>query len=118
MRKIFKVAQHMTMAASALALATSAATAPASAYDTIDCQRDTSAAERAICASQRLQTLDAQITEKYTDIMLDSHIKGDVKRAVHESQVDFLKRREQCGRDTECLAAEMERRTARITHNW
>ncbi len=102
-------------AAAALTLA-GVETNPAQAYDTIDCQRDTSPAERAICADQRLQVLDAQVTEKYTDIMLDSHIKGAVKRAVHESQVSFLKRREQCGRDVACLTEEMGRRVTRIDY--
>jgi uncharacterized protein len=107
-----------TLAASAiaLALALGAASAPALAYDTIDCQRDTGPAERAICSSQRLQLLDAQVTEKYTDIMLDSHIRGHVKQAVHESQVSFLQRRNQCGSNTECLAEVMERRVTRINY--
>jgi uncharacterized protein len=111
MRSLLKIA----LASSALVLAAGAAT-PALAYDTIDCQRDTSAAERTICASQPLQTLDAQVTEKYTDIMLDSHIKSEVKRAMHESQVSFLQRRNRCGGDAGCLTEVMERRAARINH--
>ncbi len=103
-----------TMTAALMFAATTAA--PALAYDTIDCRRDTSPAERAICASQNLQTLDAQVTEKYTDIMLDSHIKGDIKRAVHESQISFLKRRDQCGADAECLAEVMGQRATRINY--
>ncbi len=107
-----------TLAATAiaLALALGAASAPALAYDTIDCQRDTGPAERAICSSQRLQLLDAQVTEQYTDIMLDSHVKGPVKQAVHESQVNFLQRRNQCGNNAECLAEVMERRVSRISY--
>jgi uncharacterized protein len=107
-----------TLAATAvaLALAIGSTAAPALAYDTIDCQRDTGPAERAICSSQRLQTLDAQVTEKYTDIMLDSHIKSSVKQAVHESQVNFLHRRNHCGADADCLAEVMERRAVRINY--
>ena len=99
----------------ALGLVTvSVATTPASAYDTINCARDQNPAERTICASQRLQVLDARITEQYADIMLDAYIKGDVKRAVHESQISFLQRRDQCGRNSECLSEVMERRASRI----
>jgi uncharacterized protein len=99
--------------AAALMLAAGLAT-PSLAYDTIDCQRDTSPAERTICSSQRLQLLDAQVTEKYTDIMLDSYIKSSVKRAVHDSQVNFLQRRDQCGADRDCLTAVMGTRLVRI----
>lgn len=95
-------------------LLAAAAAAPAAAIETIDCSRDRSPAERTICSSQRLQVLDAQVTESYADIMLDSHIKGSVKHAVHESQLDFLKRREACGRDVECLTEVMGRRSTRI----
>ena len=102
------------IAALVAGLAIATAATPAAAYDTINCERDQSPAERAICASQRLQVLDAQVTEQYTDIMLDSYIKGSVKQAVHESQVSFLKRREQCGANVECLAEVMERRAMRI----
>jgi uncharacterized protein len=107
-----------TLAATALALALAlgAASAPALAYDTIDCQRDTGAAERTICSSQRLQLLDAQVTEKYTDIMLDSHIRGTVKQAVHDSQVSFLQRRNQCGNNADCITEVMERRVMRINY--
>jgi len=102
-----------TLAMAALFLG-AGAVAPVAAYDTINCQHDTGPTERAICASQRLQVLDAQVTEQYTDIMLDSHIKGEVKRALHDSQVAFLKRRDQCGADGACLTEVMERRASRI----
>jgi uncharacterized protein len=105
----------LTFAIASLALVAGSAS-PAAAFDTINCQRDHSVAERAICDSQRLQVLDAQVTDKYTDIMLDSHIKSDVKQRVHESQISFLRRRDQCGRDTECLADVMERRATRINY--
>ena len=104
----------ITIAAVLAALALAGAATPAAAIDAIDCQADHSRAERAICASQSLQTLDARVTESYADIMLDSHIKGEVKRAVHESQISFLQRREQCGADTECLTEVMQRRAGRI----
>ncbi len=118
MPKIFAIktfaAAVIAAASGAVALIAVGTANPARAYDTINCQRDSSPSERTICASQPLQVLDAQVTEQYTDIMLDSHIKGDVKRAVHESQVAFLKRREQCGSDTLCLEEVMSRRASRI----
>ena len=106
----------ISIAALTASLALAAASTPAAAYDTINCARDRSAAERTICDSQRLQVLDAKVTEHYTDIMLDSYIKGPVKHAVHESQVEFLKRREQCKSDVVCLTEVMERRAMRINY--
>ena len=108
------MAAHKTIAIGIIALAVVAALTPASAYDSINCARDNGVAERTICADQRLQVLDAKVTEVYTDIMLDSHIKGHIKQAVHESQINFLKRRDQCGRDVACLAEVMSLRASRI----
>ena len=96
------------------ALMAAAAATPAAAIETINCQVDHNLAERTICASRSLQTLDARVTEAYADIMLDSHITGHVKRAVHASQLEFLSRRDSCGSDAECLIELMERRATRI----
>ena len=90
------------------------AISPAAAYDTINCERDRNPAERAICSNQRLQVLDARVTEAYTDIMLDGHIRSSVKDAVRESQQNFLKHRDACGRDPACLAEVMSLRASRI----
>ena len=106
----------ITLAALLTGLAIGTAATPAAAYDTINCARDHSPAERAICASERLQVLDAKVTEQYTDIMFDSYIKGPVKQAVHESQISFLQRRDRCGADVECLSEVMERRAMRINY--
>ena len=96
------------------ALSLAAFATPAAAIDTINFRTDHTTAERAICASRSLQTLDAQVTEAYANILLDSRIEGDVKRSVHESQLAFLKRRDACGADAECLTEVMERRASRI----
>ena len=102
------------LAAAIAALALTAVATPAVAIDTIDCQRDQNPAERTICSSQRLQVLDAKVTEAYADIMLDGGIKARVKDAVYISQLEFLHRRDACGRDPRCLAEVMEHRASRI----
>lgn len=106
--------RNLIVLPASLALLALAAASPVVAYDTIDCGRDKSPAERTICSSQALQVLDAKVTESYADIMLDGSIKGQVKRAVHASQIEFLARRDTCGRNVECLAEVMERRSSRI----
>jgi len=103
-----------TLAAGLGALMLAAAATPAAAIDTIDCDHDRNTAERAICASEHLQILDARVTQAYADIMHDARVRDGVKYAVYKSQVDFLARRDQCGRDTECLSEVMERRATRI----
>ncbi len=105
-----------TFATSLTALALVAVATPAMAIDTIDCGRDRNPAEKTICGSQRLQILDAKVTEAYADIMLDSHVRAHVKRAVQESQQSFLQRRDACGRDQVCLTEVMERRVNRIPY--
>ena len=95
-------------------LAVTVAATPAAAVETIDCDRDRGTAERAICASHHLQILDASVAQSYAEIMHDNGISRRVKSAVHESQLDFLERRNLCGRDTDCLSEVMERRATRI----
>jgi uncharacterized protein len=101
-------------AAALVALSSVRLAAPAAAYDTINCKHDRNAAERTICSSQHLQILDAMVTEAYTDIMNNRYINARIKDAVHDSQVDFIARRDRCGRDSECLAELMQRRASRI----
>ena len=108
------IAAPLAITCAALTLALAAT--PAAAIETINCERDHNPAERTICASQKLQILDAKVTEAYADIMLDGRVKGHVKRAVAESQLSFLKHRDACGRDVECLSEVMDRRAIRINY--
>ena len=87
---------------------------PAAAIDTINCARDRKPAERTICASHRLQFLDAKITEAYSDVIRDTSISGPVRTALRDSQFAFLARRDACGRDADCLAEVMQLRAIRI----
>jgi uncharacterized protein len=100
----------------ALALATVlAAPASANGIQTIDCAVDlNTAAERTICKSQRLQVLDARITEVYADLMTSRRVPFDAKSRVRESQYQFLERRNACGADRACLEDVMGRRLSRI----
>ena len=92
-----------------------ATTASASSIQTIDCQIDLSLdAERTICASQRLQILDAEITEVYADRMTDRRISPAGKAHLRNSQYAFLTRRNTCGADHGCLAEVMGARLTRI----
>lgn len=95
-------------------LASLGAISPASAIDTIDCARDWNATERTICRSQKLQVLDAKMTEAYADLMLDQSVSGQTKQRLQQSQREFLDRRDRCGADRDCLEEVMQQRVTRI----
>lgn len=96
-----------------LALLATAATS-ARAIDTIDCRVDRNPAERIICASQRLQIYDAQITEVYAELMHSRWMSAARKADLLDSQRSFLKRRDACGANYDCLDEVMGRRATRI----
>jgi uncharacterized protein len=104
------------IALAALALATLLiAPAKAANIQTTDCAVDLgTAAERAICKSQRLQILDAKITEVYAGLMTSRRVPSDAKARVRDSQYQFLERRNACGADRDCLEEVMGRRLTRI----
>lgn len=103
----------------AMALAAAVATggaASAETIQTIDCSVDRNRAERAICASQHLQILDAKITEVYADLMHSRRVASTVKHDLRRSQYAFLARRDACGADYICLNEVMTLRLGRIRH--
>ncbi len=105
---------RFSLAALALTLSI-ASSAHAAGIQTIDCAVDLgTASERTICDSQRLQILDAKITEVYADLMTSRRVPTDAKARVRESQYRFLERRNACGADRLCLQEVMERRLSRI----
>ena len=108
----------ITTSLAALVLSAALATvAPAAGIQTIDCQIDqTHAAERAICTSQRLQILDAKVTEVYADMMSSRRISREAKAHIRDSQFAFLIRRNACGANRDCIADVMTLRLTRITH--
>lgn len=87
---------------------------PAHAIETIDCNRDTRVAERTICSSQRLQILDATVTQAYADVMYDAVISERIKNRVRWSQRAFLGERDRCGDDRRCLETSMQDQLARL----
>jgi uncharacterized protein len=98
----------------AAGLSTLALAAPAAAYETIDCDRDHRPAERVICGSQKLQILDAKITEAYADLMQGSELRARTKRGLISSQRAFLELRDSCGWDRACVEEVMSLRLSRI----
>jgi uncharacterized protein len=88
--------------------------AQAGRIDTIDCQVDLNASEQTICDSQRLQILDAKITQAYVELITGRWLAVELKDAVRESQHVFLKRRNACGSHYACLEDIMGQRLTRI----
>lgn len=88
--------------------------AGAGSIETIDCHADRNPAERRICASQHLQVLDALITERYADLMLDRRNPASVRAAARHDQRAFLIQRDRCGPDSRCLEDVMHLRLAEL----
>lgn len=103
-----------TLLAAITILAATGGSAGAGDIQTIDCAVDRNRTERAICASQRLQILDAKITEVYADAMSDRRLSASVKEALRRSQYAFLARRDACGSDAACINGVMTLRFAHI----
>lgn len=95
-------------------IANVSAVSPASAIETIDCGRDTRLAERTICTSQKLQILDAIVTQAYADVMLDVVVPERIKNRVKWSQRAFLSERDRCGDDRRCLETTMQGQLQRL----
>ena len=111
------ICKQLAVAAAVLASATLTVVPKASAIDTIDCARDWSISERTICRSQRLQVLDAKMTEVYADLMLDQSVSARAKHRLQESQRNFLVRRDRCGSDVRCLEEVISQRMTRIMYH-
>lgn len=103
-----------TLLAVIAVLAVTSGSAGAGGIQTIDCGLDRNRTERTICASQRLQILDAKITEVYADAMSDRRLSVSVKEALRRSQYAFLARRDACGSDAICINDVMTLRFAHI----
>lgn len=95
-------------------LAAGAVVTPVKAIETIDCAKDTRLAERTICGSQRLQILDATVTQAYADVMYDAVVPERIKNRVKWSQRAFLSERDRCGDDRRCLETSMQDQLARL----
>ena len=96
--------------------AATASSAHAEGIQTIDCSVDRNRAERTICSSQRLQILDAKITEVYADLMTSRRLSGVAKEHLRQSQYAFLARRDACGSSFSCLDDVMTMRATRIRY--
>ena len=103
----------IVMAATLRAL-TTAVTASGTGIETIDCSANLNRAETTICGSQRLQILDAKITEIYAEMMLGRRLSSAGKENLRDSQYNFLARRNSCGADYVCLEETMSLRASRI----
>ncbi len=112
---MLKSAPLAAAAGLALALLTAPA-ASAARFATIDCDARLNAAEKIICASQPLQILDAKITEVYAELMNERGRSRGAKADLHQSQLNFLARRNRCGANYDCLDDVMGMRATRINY--
>lgn len=72
-------------------------------YDvaTVDCGFVLTPSEEAICASSKLQSLDARLTHQY---QIALSISGDDEPNLRAEQAQWIVSRDACGGDTACIA--------------
>ena len=76
-----------------------------------DCAKAATAAERAICTSDRLARLDRALAAAYRQLGAELSVAGET---FVKEQSAFLARRDACGSDVSCLARHMEERLAAL----
>ena len=75
-----------------------------------DCLHAGSAAERTICASPELTSLDDELDSAFADALE----RSDDRDRIRAGQDDWLARRDHCGADQECLARAMRNRISEL----
>jgi uncharacterized protein YecT (DUF1311 family) len=78
-----------------------------------DCGKAVSDVEKSICADATLSRLDGDLTAAWKQALA---VGGDTD-ALKASQLDWLKQRDTCGRDTQCLANRYQERLRALGDN-
>lgn len=89
--------------AGAIALAAASAWGVPAHAQEFDCRAAALASERAICNSGRLSVLDERMSFLYNRLWQVLR-KDGAREGLREYQLMFLRTRDRCGRDEECLA--------------
>jgi uncharacterized protein len=77
----------------------------------LDCTRAAAGVETAICASENLRKLDFQLSLVYGKL---AAAQGPARATLRRAQVDWLRVRDRCGTDANCIAGRYEERLAAL----
>lgn len=77
-----------------------------------DCQKATQADEKTICANRSLNDMDVEMATKYQ--FLQGLFPMGTRGAMQDAQQVWLKSRQKCGSDTDCLAKSYESRLQQL----
>lgn len=107
-----------TLRAAAALLPLMLATSVASAQD-FDCRTASTTAERTICGNARLRALDDDMARLYGELwgrLAHPVFDDDRRLSVRAYQREFLRGRETCGRDSQCLVTMYQKRILGLIH--
>jgi uncharacterized protein len=82
------------------------------ASPSFDCAKAVTKTEHAICASDRLSTLDREMTNAYRDARAGGG--ASAKKQIRKEQISWIGQRNACGGDTDCIEARMRGRIAAL----
>ncbi|ASL95912.1 hypothetical protein AXT60_24800 [Salmonella enterica subsp. enterica] len=102
--------KHIILLLSLLCISLSASAA------SFDCNKVTNSAEKTICADRKLSEFDVELAVKY-DFLLHLHGMGG-QLSMKEEQVAWLKKRNACKSDKQCLNNKYRKRISEMNANY
>ncbi|MEL6288531.1 MAG: lysozyme inhibitor LprI family protein [Pseudomonadota bacterium] len=93
--------KRIFLSAFALALGGALPAAAQGVGPSFACSEASARAERTICDSRRLSRLDLELTDIYASLRRE--LRGRERRALRDEQRDWIQKRNDCGRDRQCL---------------
>ena len=91
-----------------------AGSSPATAGASYNCSAVENVAEHTVCINPELAGLDRKMAETYFDVR--RQLPKASRRAITESQRNFLRQRDNCGADYDCLKELYELRIVRLSY--
>lgn len=81
---------------------------------TADCSRAHTASEKAICANPKLQSLDRTLAQAYHQAFARTAPKSAERQSLIQDQRNWLKNRDRCQADVDCLSSAYRERIASL----
>lgn len=106
---------HVLRRSSAAAVVLGLMSMAAQAGPSFDCQKDTGLTEQVICANPELGNLDAEMSRHYFDLINDGGVAPDTRQWAKQSQRAWLRERNGCGANFDCLRNVYQRRVNELS---
>jgi uncharacterized protein len=87
----------------------------AQAGPSFDCHTHKGLTEQVICANRELGDMDGEMSKEYFDLINDESMRSDTRAWAKDSQRAWLRERNGCGANIDCLRAVYQRRLNELT---